>query len=141
MTFGKQTVLDFVKGLDLGAIATSNSQTGPEVALVNFAMTDELELVFETIQDTRKCINLRNDPRVAFMAWRGDQTLQYEGLADELRDGERSEPLDVYFRDVPSALSHRGWPGLIYMRVRPRWLRLSRYGESWKTNEMTFPAR
>lgn len=141
MAFGKQTVLDFLKGMDLGAVATSSPKSGPEVALVNFAMTDDLELVFETIQDTRKCINLQEDPRVAFMAWRGDQTLQYEGTADEPDDNPRSDLLDVYFKNVPDALSHRGWPGLVYVRVKPRWLRLSQYGQTWSKNELTFPAR
>jgi hypothetical protein len=126
-----------LRGVDLGAIATATEKTGPEVALINFAVTDDLELVFETIQTTRKCQNLRDDPRVAFMAWRGDQTLQYEGVADEPDEFALRELLDVYFAAVPEARGHQGWPGLIYVRVRPSWIRLSRYGGSWSVEELT----
>jgi len=140
MPLTKKAALDFLKSVDLGAIATATAETGPEVALINFAVTDELELIFETIQTTRKCENLREDPRAAFMAWRGDQTLQYEGIADEPDEFALKELLDVYFAAVPEARSHQGWPGLIYMRVRPRWIRLSRYGGSWSVEELTFKA-
>src|SRR5215472_318633 len=128
MPLTKKAALDFLKGVDLGAIATATARSGPQVALINFAVTDDLELIFETIQTTRKCENLREDPRVAFMAWRGDQTLQYEGVADEPDEFALRELLDVYFAAVPEARGHQGWPGLIYVRVRPSWIRLSRYG-------------
>ncbi len=137
MPLTKSAARDFLKSVDLGAIATSTERTGPEVALINFAVTDDLELVFETLQTTRKCENLRENPRVAFMAWRDDQTLQYEGIADEPEEYALRELLAVYFAAVPDARSHQGWPGLIYVRVRPRWIRLSRYGGSWSMEELT----
>lgn len=137
MPLTKKAALDFLRSTNLGAVATANEETGPQVALINFAVTNDLELVFETIQTTRKCENLREDPRVAFMSWRGEYTLQYEGIADEPDEFALRELLETYFAAVPESRGHQGWPGLIYMRVRPRWIRLSRYGGSWSVEELT----
>ncbi len=136
MDLTKQEALEFLRRVPLGAVATSSRRGDPEVALVNFAVTDELELVFQTIQTTRKCTNLRDNPRTAFMAWSGDETLQYEGVADEPDEFALEPLLKTFFASVPSALGQRGWPGLVYFRVRPRWLRLSFYGASWSVKEL-----
>ena len=137
MDLTRQEAIDFLRRARLGAVATASRRGEPEVALVNFAVTDDLALVFETIQTTRKCVNLRANPRVALMAWDGDETLQYEGPADEPGNLDLEPLLKTFFAAVPEALGHRGWPGLVYIRVRPRWLRLSCYSASWSVKELT----
>ncbi len=136
MALSRQKALDFLNRCSLGAVATT-SDKGPELALVDFAVNDELALVFQTIQTTRKCVNLRADPRIAFMAWEGNQTLQYEGIADEPDEYDMKPLLDVFFARNPQALNQRGWPGLVYFRVRPKWIRLSEYGDKWSVEELT----
>ena len=135
---GVAEALAFLRVAPLGAISTVNEDGSPEVAVVNLAVTNELELIFETLHTTRKCENLRRDPRVAIVVWHGEETLQYEGIADE-PDHYALEPLlETYFAAQPQALNHCGWPGLIYVRVRPRWIRLSRYGRTFDIREMRF---
>lgn len=138
MALSKQKALEFLRHCSLGAVATTSKKTGPEVALVDFAVSDELEIVFQTIQTTRKCLNLREDPRIAFMAWEGNQTLQYEGVADEPEDFVMEPLLEIFFKANPQALNQKGWPGLTYFRVRPTWIRLSQYGDNWSVEELTF---
>jgi general stress protein 26 len=58
----------------------------PQAAVVGFAVSDDLELVFDTIGTTRKVANLRGNARVAVViGWDDEQTVQLEGLADEAR--------------------------------------------------------
>jgi uncharacterized pyridoxamine 5'-phosphate oxidase family protein len=139
MSLTKKRAYEFLKGCTFGAISTIGQNGSPEGALVNIAITEDLELVFQTIQTTRKCTNLRRDPRVAIVTWKDNQTLQFEGVADEPDEYALKPLLDVYFESRPDALAHRGWPGLTYMRVRPHWIRLSRYaGASWSVDELKF---
>ncbi len=135
----KEDAYAFLNSTGFGAVATVSARGAPEAAAINFAVTKDLELVFETIQTTRKCINLRNDPRVAIVCWRGDETLQYEGIADEPQETALEELLETFFAVQPEARGHRGWPGLIYVRLRPRWLRWSRYGTTFDIRELHFP--
>src|SRR5205814_8231963 len=56
----------------------------PQAAVVGIAVTEALELVFDTVDSSRKCANLRRDPRVALViGWDEEQTVQLEGRADE----------------------------------------------------------
>jgi hypothetical protein len=40
------------------------SPTGPQAAVVGFAVSEHLEIVFDTLDTTRKLRNLRVDPRI-----------------------------------------------------------------------------
>jgi hypothetical protein len=109
-------------------VQASGAPEGPQAAVVGLAVGDGLELVFDTLEETRKCRNLRIDPRVALVGWQGDVTLQVEGLADEPEGAERERVQDVYFRAFPDGGVRLSWPGITYFRVRPTWLRLSDFG-------------
>ena len=70
------------------AVESSASDTGtPQAAVVGFAVTDQFEIVFDTLASTRKAQNLRHHPKIAFVIGGlvdGDErTVQYEGVADE----------------------------------------------------------
>lgn len=138
MSLTKKDAFEFLRSARLGAISTVSHDGSPEAAVINIAANSDLELIFETIQTTRKCVNLRRDPRAAIVVWRGDETLQYEGVADEPDPYAREPLLQTYFAAQPDALGHCGWPGLTYFRVRPRWIRLSRYGTSFSVRELHF---
>ena len=109
------------------AVEASVAATGaPQAAVVGIAVSDALELVFDTTADTRKCQNLRRDPRVAFViGWDEEQTVQYEGLADEPAGDERARVQALYFAAFPDGPTRLGWPGITHFRVRPTWVRYS----------------
>ena len=109
----------------LGVLATV-AAGGPEAAVVGVAVTADLELVFDTLGSTRKAENLRRDPRIAFViGWDEEQTVQYEGIADEPTGQELERLKAVYFAAFPDGPSRLAWPGITYFRVRPTWVRYS----------------
>jgi hypothetical protein len=122
----------------LAVISTAGPDGAPESALVNIGVAENLDLIFETIETTRKCLNLRRGPRASIVVWEDNETLQYSGIADEPDEFALEPLLRIYFDARSEARGHRGWPGLTYFRIRPKWLRLSAYyGTSWKVDELT----
>jgi pyridoxine/pyridoxamine 5'-phosphate oxidase len=128
-----QTLLDYMR-LQRLAVQASVSPTGmPQAAVVGFAISDQFEIVFDTIQTTRKAQNLRQNPHVALVigGWVPDdeRTVQYEGEADEPSGAELDRLKQVYYAAYPDGPSRASWPGLIYVRVRPIWVRYSDYNK------------
>lgn len=130
---------DFMQRNRLAVIATASLKGGAEAALLDIAVTPDLEVIFETTDATRKFRNLRENPRVALViGWDNDQTLQYEGLVDEPLGREQERIVAHYFSVFPQKLSHRHWPGNHYFRVRPAWIRFSDYNSPRSVEEHQF---
>ena len=66
------------------AVQSSVAPTGaPQAAVVGFAVTDTLEIIFDIVATSRKYRNLRADPHVALViGWEHEITVQIEGVAD-----------------------------------------------------------
>jgi pyridoxine/pyridoxamine 5'-phosphate oxidase len=66
--------------------ATSSPGNEPQAAIIGIAVTEELELVFDTLASSRKAANLRANPRIALVigGWNDadPRTVQYQGVAD-----------------------------------------------------------
>jgi len=114
------------------AVVSSVAANGaPQSALVGIAATRGLEIVFDTLQATRKHANLVERPACSMViGWSGEQTLQLDGVAEELRGDALHDLLEVYFAAWPECRGHLDWPGIAYFVVRPRWIRFSDYGQS-----------
>lgn len=98
----------------------------PQAAVVGFAVSDDLELVFDTLSTTRKMQNLRREPRVALVVgWDAEQTVQLEGIADEPQGADLARLKEVYFGVYPDGVERLAWEGITYVRVRPTWARYS----------------
>jgi pyridoxine/pyridoxamine 5'-phosphate oxidase len=121
MTRGE--LLKLMRGAREWVVATEHADGSPQAAVVGVAVTDRLELVFDTLGDTRKCSNLRRDPRVALVMWAGDRTVQVEGLADEPQGEERQRVRAAYYARFPDGPEREGWDGITWVRVRPQWVR------------------
>ena len=79
----RQELLAFLRRHRLGVLATVTPSDEPESAVVGIAFTDRLEVVFDTLGNTRKVQNLRKNPKIAFVVgWDGEITVQLEGIAD-----------------------------------------------------------
>jgi general stress protein 26 len=102
-----------------------------QAAVVGIAVTDRFEIVFDTVSSSRKAANLRANPAVAFVIGGtrdGDErTVQYEGTADEPSGAELERLLAAYYARFPEGPERRAWPGLIYVRVTPTWIRYSNF--------------
>jgi hypothetical protein len=114
------------------AVECSVAQSGaPEGAIVGVAVSDDLDIVFDTLGTSRKAQNLRSRPVVAFvfgsLAGVDEETVQYEGVADEPVDHERTRLVDVYLSVFPDGRGRQAWPHLTYFRARPTWIRYSNF--------------
>lgn len=117
------------------AVEASVSEDGsPQSALVGFATTEDLEVVFDTVNDTRKVANLKRNPKIALVigGWiDGDErTMQCEGYADFPEGEELTRLQQAYFDAFPEGRERRSWPGITYVRVRLTWLRYSDFNVS-----------
>jgi pyridoxine/pyridoxamine 5'-phosphate oxidase len=125
----------FLRTHRVAVVSTVAPSGAPESALVGFAVSDELELVFDTLSTTRKVANLRADPRVAIVigGWGEHEiTAQLEGIADERVDDKLR---DVYYAAYPDGRERAAWKDLIYVRVRVTWARYSDF-ETGRVEEL-----
>jgi hypothetical protein len=125
----KEDLRAFLRTQKWAVEASVSTEGGAQAALIGIAVTDDLELVFDTIESSRKAVNLKQNPRVAFVVggWApGDErTLQVDAVAD-FPQGEELERLKAaYYAAFPDGPSRLSWPGLVYVRARPVWARLS----------------
>ena len=122
----KAELVAFLRGHRWAVQASRDAAGAPQAAVVGVAVTDDLEVVFDTLDATRKVVNLRADPRVALViGWDDEQTVQVEGVADEPPEPERGRLQRAYFAAFPDGVERRAWPGITYVRVRPSWIRSS----------------
>ena len=127
----REALLEFMRS-EKYAVQTSVSPNGiPQAAVVGIAVSDRFEIVFDTLASARKAPNLRANPAIALVIGGtrdGDErTVQYEGTADEPSGGELERLLALYYARFPDGRERRSWPGLIYVRVKPTWIRYSNF--------------
>ncbi len=131
-------LLMFLQKHRLGVQSTVSPSGDPQSAVVGIAVTPELEIVFDTLDTSRKCRNLRADPRIAFViGWDQEITVQLEGIADEPTGAERDRILETYFAAYPECRDHLAWKGITHFRFRPTWVRYSDFNRSERIVELT----
>ena len=127
-------LLAFMRANRLAVQASVSAKSAAQAAVVGIAVTDAFELVFDTLDSTRKVANLREHSRLAFViggTTPGDErTVQYEGVADEPAGPERDRIQAAYFSVWPDGPARARWPGIVYVRVRPTWIRYSDFNQS-----------
>jgi len=135
----RQSILEFIQQHRYAVLATVSPAHAPEAALVGFAVAEDFTIIFDAIKTTRKCQNLLHNPRIAFViGWQDDRTLQYEGTADMPEGRELDETKRIYCSRWPEAPARDIWPGHIYVRVKPRWIRFSSYTLPYQIEEFEF---
>jgi len=121
-------VFQFMNRERLAVLATADDKGQPEAALMGFAVTPELEIIFDTVKTSRKYPNLKANPRVAWViGCTTEITIQYEGIAEELEGERLAKYKKVYFAAFPDGPARESWPGITYFVVRPKWVRYCDY--------------
>jgi hypothetical protein len=119
-------LLAFLRRHHLCVQASVAHSGAPQAAVVGYGVSDDLEIVFDTLGTTRKMVNLRRDARIAIVVgWDEEQTVQIEGLADEPTRAELARLKLVYFAAYPDGPAREAWKDITYVRVRPTWARYS----------------
>ena len=130
----RHDILTFMRSHSLAVQASVSARGTPQAAVVGFIVTDDFEIIFDTVDTTRKVVNLRRNAVCAFVIGgmlNGDErTVQYEGITDEPAGADLERLKELYFIRFPDGRDRQHWPGLTYLRVRPRWLRFSDFNQS-----------
>jgi hypothetical protein len=117
---------DFIAAHKLGVFSYLSEQGTPRSALVGIAVTRELEIIFDTVNSSRKYGNLLVNPAASFViGWEGEVTIQYEGQAFQPTGADLARYQQVYFEAWPDGPQRLSWPGIAYFVVSPRWIRYS----------------
>ena len=119
-------LLTFLRRHRLCVEASVSSVGAPQAAVVGFAVSDDLEIVFDTLGTTRKMENLRREPRIALViGWDEEQTAQIDGIADEPAGEDLERLKKIYFAVYPDGVERQAWKDITWVRVRPTWARYS----------------
>jgi general stress protein 26 len=122
----RDELLQFLRAQPWAVEASVSGRGEPQAAVIGVAVTDRLELVFDTLATSRKAANLRANPRVALvLGWDEGQTAQIEGVADEPVGVELQAAKDAYLRRFPDGLERAALPDITYFRIVPSWIRYS----------------
>jgi len=126
-------VYAFIAKHKLGVLGTIGPDGKPQSALMGIAITPKLEVIFDTVKSSRKYPNLIARPACSFVigGWgTGEQTVQYEGEAAELKPPELEGYQETYFKVWADGPTRMTWPGIVYFVVRPRWIRYTDFDQS-----------
>jgi len=119
-------LLVFLRRHRLAVQATHAPNGAPQAAVIGVAVSETLEIVFDTLESTRKLQNLLVDPRIALViGWDDAQCAQIEGVADVPTGEELERIKQCYFAVYPDGRDRLAWPGITHVRVRPSWVRFS----------------
>jgi general stress protein 26 len=126
----KSELQRFISKHSLAVVGSISPEGVPQSALVGIAVTEDLEIVFDTLNTTRKYRNLvSNANACVVVGWEDEKTVQFEGEAF-LPEGEaQTRYKNAYFERWPDGPSRQNWPGLVYFVIRPRWIRYSDFNQ------------
>jgi general stress protein 26 len=127
----KEFLYNFIKQHNLAVISTLSEDNKPEAALVGFAISKDLEIVFDTVKTSRKYKNLLQNRNVAVViGWDNETTVQYEGIATELNGAEAEYYKEIYFEIYPDGRERaKTWPHIVHFKITPKWIRYSDFNE------------
>lgn len=125
----REALLSILKGQRLAVQSSVAPGERPQAAVVGVAFTDDFEVLFDTLESTRKVANLRRNPAIAFVLGgrvAGEEwTVQAEGVADEPWGAELERLRRIYFAVFADGPARAAWPGITYVRARLTWARYS----------------
>jgi len=131
VTIPRAALLAFLRSRRYAVQSSIHPGGAPQSAVVGIAVSDDFEIVFDTLGTSRKAVNLRQRAEIAFvigsLEGTDERTVQVEGRADEPQGAERARLIDLYLAVFPDGRVRQQWPGLTYLRATPRWLRYSDY--------------
>lgn len=120
---------NFISNRRYAVVSTVSSKGVPEAALVGFAVSPDLRLIFDTVSTSRKYKNLTQNGAIALViGWDAEQTVQYEGRVRIPEGEEFDNMLGLYFDVFPDAKERKQeWKDITYFVVVPEWIRYSEF--------------
>jgi hypothetical protein len=119
-------LLAFLRRYRIAVEASVASDGAPQAAVVGIAVSDHLEIIFDTLASTRKYVNLRQEPRIALVVgWDDEATAQVDGVAHFPEGEELERARACYFGVYPDGRERLAWPGITHVVVKPERIRFS----------------
>src|SRR4051812_34369442 len=91
-------LLAFMRQQKYGVQGSVSASGTPQIAVVGVVVSDRFEVFFDTLESTRKAVNLRKNPTIALALGptsdAAERSVQMEGTADEPRGEDLSRLLD-----------------------------------------------
>jgi general stress protein 26 len=118
----KEKIKNFLKNNKFAVIATNSSSGYPESAIVGFLGTDEGDIIFRSLSDSRKNQNIKINPKVSLVVLSDNKewkTLQIEGLARLLTTEEVSMVEDEHCEKNKAYEAYKSNPLNEYFIVEP----------------------
>jgi len=129
-SLSKEELFEYMRRHRYAVISSVSPSGTPEAAVVGFTVSPALEIVFDTVNTSRKYSNLTANPAAAAVIWAGETTVQFEGVAEEARGAERERIREVYFEAWPDGRDRLSWPGITHFVIRPKWIRYTDFTQS-----------
>jgi hypothetical protein len=130
-TITRAALLEFLRHRRYAVQSSLHPSGAPQSAIVGIAVSDDFEIVFDTLATSRKGQNLRRraDIGLVFGSLEGhdEREVQVEGRADEPTGADLARLTALYLGVFPDGLERQKWPGLTYIRATPTWLRYADY--------------
>lgn len=127
----KRDFYRFMAAQRLGVLGYLSTEGAPRSALVGIGVTEDLEIVFDTVSSSRKYACLLANPAASFaIGWAAETTVQIEGHAFRPTGAALERYQQIYFAAYPDGPSRLSWPGIAYFVVRPHWIRYSDYDQN-----------
>jgi pyridoxine/pyridoxamine 5'-phosphate oxidase len=121
----KQDLYDFMNSQPLMVVSTLSKDGKPQGAVVGFGQTRDLELVFGTSELSRKAQNIKANSAVAVVIGWSNKTIQLEGTARLLSEGDDSSYSEQYFLKNKWALKYKDEPHERHFVITPTWLKVT----------------
>ena len=122
-------------------VISTKTDDYPESANVEFG-NDGLTLIFDTSTASRKFKNIQASPKVSVViGWdeHENKTVQYHGIAEVLAGTELEHLKEVYFAKSPEAQKWENTQGNVYIKVSPKWVRMTDLNtDPWTISEFEF---
>jgi len=98
-------LLAFLRSCRYAVESSTHSNGTPQSAVVGVAVSDDFEIVFDTVNTSRKAQNLSQRGGIAFafgdLGLHQGRTVQLEGVADQPEGAERARLTALYYTVFP----------------------------------------
>jgi general stress protein 26 len=132
----KADVLTYLQKHQFCVLSTVDANGRPQSAFVGFTVSDNLELLIGTSNQSRKYRNIMLAPTVSMVVGDTEGTVQYEGEAHVIDSQEEQQLLSEHFGQVPGSAKYRQDPTQVWLKITPAWVRFTRHGAEDSIEEL-----
>jgi general stress protein 26 len=134
----KDKMLEYLSGHNFCVISTVDTRSQPESAYVGLSFSTDLSIVIGTSKDSRKLKNILQNNNVAIVVGDLKGTVQYEGKAEEISQGDCEALVrEQTFTKLPNLDKYRNDPTNTWIKITPTWIRFTQHGVEDQIEEFT----